>query len=236
MNFPLSIFVCIISCTSLGNTERIYETRHFKISYTKIDDANIKEIADSLENSYSKITSHLNSGNLPTVNVHFYENIADLTKVFPDFPTWAVGQATSLTEIHMISPNNPQQDYHNMIRNTKHEFVHCVSIKINSTIANNPRWLWESVALYEANFPWDPHMLTYLVSQEPPSLKELNDFSNPKIYEVGYFIGQFIVETYGAKTLKSLIQNNGNLKATLNLDDEEFTKQWFSFIKKKYGI
>jgi len=36
--------------------------------------------------------------------------------------------------------------------------------------------------------------------------------------------------------LKSLIQNNGNLKDTLNIDDEEFTKQWFAFVKKKYGL
>jgi hypothetical protein len=106
----------------------------------------------------------------------------------------------------------------------------------NPTIGNKPRWLWEAVALYEANFPWDPHMLSYLVNQKPPLIKELNEFSNPAIYEVGYFLAQFIVETYGAATLKTLIQNNGNLEDTLKLNDEEFTRQWFAFVKKKYGI
>lgn len=225
-----------LSCTSLGKTNRVHDTKHFKIYYTVLDDANIKEIADSLENCYPKITSHLQSGDLPIVNVHFYQNITELTKVFPDFPVWAVGQAISVSEIHMISPNDPKQDYQQMIRNTKHEFAHCVSMKINSTINNNPRWLWESVALYEANLPWDPHMLPYLVSQKPPSLKELNEFSNPKIYEVGYFIAQFIAETHGSTAMKSLIQNNGNIQDTFKIDDEEFTKQWFAFVKKKYGI
>jgi hypothetical protein len=220
----------------MSKTERLYDTEHFKIYYTVLDDTNIKEIADSLENSYPKITSHLQSGDLSVVSVHFYQNIADLIKVFPDFPVWAVGHATSISEIHMISPNDPKQDYQTMIRNTKHEFAHCVSMKINNTIGNNPRWLWEAIALYEANFPWDPHMLPYLVSQKPPSLKELNELSNPKIYEVGYFIAQFIAETHGTIALKSLIQNNGNLKDTLKIDDEEFTKQWFAFVKKKYGI
>jgi hypothetical protein len=37
----------------------VYESGHFKIYYTVLDDKNIKEIADSLENSYPKITSHL---------------------------------------------------------------------------------------------------------------------------------------------------------------------------------
>jgi hypothetical protein len=219
-----------------SKTERVYDTKHFKIYYTVLDAANIKEIADSVEASYPKITSHLQSGDLSTVNVHFYRDITDLIKVFPDFPIWATGQATSVSEIHMVSPNDPKQDYQNMIRNIKHEFAHCVSMKINSTIGNNPRWLWEAVALYEANFPWDPKMLPYLVNQNPPSIKELNEFSNPKVYEVGYFIAQFISETYGAPTLKSLIQNNGNLKDTLNMNDEEFTKQWFAFVKKEYGL
>ena len=30
-----------------------------------------------------------------------------------------------------------------------HEFAHVVSMYVNSTIPNNPRWLWEAVALYE---------------------------------------------------------------------------------------
>ncbi|HTE27040.1 gluzincin family metallopeptidase [Flavitalea sp.] len=229
------LFLAIV-CATIPKADRVYSTRHFKIAYTALDDTNIKEIADSLEAGYPKITSQLQSGDLPIVNVHFYENITALKKVFPDFPDWAVGQATGISQIHMISPNNPKQDYHTMIRNTKHEFAHCVSLKINSTIANNPRWLWESVALYEANFPWDPRMLSYLVSQNPPSIKELNELGDPRLYEVGYFISEFIVESHGVLTLKSLIENNGNLKDTLNMDDETFTKQWFAFVKKKYGI
>lgn len=236
INFLVSILSLAFSCTSMVKTDRVYDTAHFKIYYTVLDDTNIKEIGDSLENSYPKVTSHLQSGDLPVVSVHFYQNIADLIKVFPNFPVWAVGHAISISEIHMISPNDPKQDYQTMIRNTKHEFAHCVSMKINNTIGNNPRWVWEAIALYEANFPWDPTILPYLVSQKPPSLKELNELSNPKIYEVGYFIAQFIAETHGTIALKSLIQNNGNLKDTLKIDDEEFTKQWFAFVKKKYGI
>jgi hypothetical protein len=36
--------------------------------------------------------------------------------------------------------------------------------------------------------------------------------------------------------LNSLIKNNGNIKETLKISDDEFTKQWFAFVKKKYDI
>ena len=123
-----------------------------------------------------------------------------------------------------------------MIRNLIHEFAHCASMKINPTIGNNPRWLWESVAIYEGNYPWDPHMLPYLVTQEPPPLDTLSSMSNTMIYQVGYFIAQYIHETYGKDMLKKLIQNNGNLQESLQMDVEEFRRKWFDFVKKKYNI
>ena len=237
MNFIIAILF-VFNCT---NSEgRVYKTEHFKISYTKLDDKNIKDIADSLENNYARIITGLQSKELPIVNIHFYTDITDLQKAVktavPNLPSWATGLATSVSEIHMLSPNHPKQDYHTMVRNTIHEFVHCVSLNINNTIGNNPRWLWETVAIYEANLPWDPHMLSYLVNQKPPTLHELNQLSNTYIYEVGHFIGEFIVETKGISALNELIKNNGNLKETLNMDDEQFTKQWFAFVKTKYGI
>jgi hypothetical protein len=240
MIYFIAIFLSFISCISQGNKTRVYETDHFKIFYTKLDDRNIKQIADCLENSYPKIITQLQSDKLPTVNVHFYTDISDLQKAVktsvPNLPAWAVGLATSVSEIHMISPNHPKQDYQTMIRNTIHEFAHCVSLNINKTIANNPRWLWEAVAIYEANLPWDPHQLSYLVNQKPPTIDELNQLSNTYIYEVGYFIAEYLVKAKGNSVLNTLIKNNGNLRLTLNADDEGFTKQWFTFIKEKYGI
>ncbi len=225
-----------LACTNSPDKERVLTSAHFKIFYTPLDDKNIHEIADSLEASYPRITNHLQSGDLPMVNVHLYVDGAALNKANPNIPKWAVGLATSVSEIHIISPNDRKQDYQTMIRNIKHEFAHCVSMKINPTIGNNPRWLWETIANYEANLPWDPKMLDYLVNQKPPSLNELNQFSNTLIYEVGHFIGQYIEETKGASTFNALIKNNGNLRETLNMTDEEFTKAWFEFVKKKYGI
>jgi hypothetical protein len=233
----------IICCTYLE--AQINKTDHFKIFYTQIDDKNIKEIADSLENNYTRIITNLRSQELPIVSIHFYPDAAGyregVKRWIPKLPAWAIGNALGDSAVHMVSPDSPdvRQDYNyqEMIRNTIHEFAHCVSLHINRTIANKPRWLWESVAIYESNQRSDPRRLSYLVNQKPPALKVLNDWANPDyLYEVGYFITEYLVESKGNDVLNSLIKNNGNIQQTLNMDDEEFTRQWFAFVKKKYGI
>jgi hypothetical protein len=79
-------------------------------------------------------------------------------------------------------------------------------------------------------------MLPYLVTQEPPPLDTLNIMSNTMIYQVGYFIAQYIDETYGKAVLKELMQNNGNLNVSLHMDGEEFRRKLCKYVKEKYGI
>jgi hypothetical protein len=233
----ITALLLMICCTSLE--VQIYKTNHFKIFYTQLDNKNIKEIADNLENNYRRIITNLQSQELPVVSIYFYTDTATFRKALkfgPKVPAWVNGITHGDSAIHMISPNNPTEDYQDMIRNTIHEFVHCVSRHINKTINNNPRWLWESIAIYESNQISDPHQLSYLVNQKPPTLKELNDLSKSYVYEVGYFLAEYLVEIKGNDVLNTLIKNNGNIQQTLNMDDAEFIKQWFAFVKKKYGI
>lgn len=242
LSFPVMkfIFSFLLIIFSVNSEAQIYNTKHFKIFYTSIDDKNIKEIADSLETNYIRIITSLQSQELRIINIHFYADTINYREgVKPwarNLPSWSTGSTLGDSVIHIISPDAPKQDYQAMIKSTIHEFAHCVSRNINNTIANNPRWLWESVAIYESNQTSDPRQLPYLVNQKPPTLTELNDWSNANIYDVGYFISQYLVESKGNAVLNSLIKNNGNIKQTLNMDEREFTKQWFEFVKKKYGI
>lgn len=235
----LIITVLLIICC-VNSEAQIYKTKHFKIFYTKLDDKNNKEIADSLENNYTRIITNLQSQELPIVSIHFYPDSVSFREGVKSWvrnpPVYMQGITLGDSAIHMISPNAPSQDYQTMIKCTIHEFAHCVSRHINKTIVNKPRWLWESIAIYESNQTSDPHQLSYLVNQKPPTTKELNDLSNTEIYDVGYFIAEYLVKIKGNDVLNSLIKNNGNIQQTLNMDDEEFTKQWFAFVKKKYSI
>jgi hypothetical protein len=236
----MKLIITVLFMICLINSEaQIYKTNHFKIFYTKLDDKNIKEIADSVENNYTRIITNLQSTELQTVRIYYYTDTSNFRKALnfgQKVPAWVIGITHSDSAIHMLSPNASSEDYQPMIRSTIHEFAHCVSGHINPTIPNKPRWLWEAVAIYESNQTSDPRHLTYLINQKPPTLKELNDLSKPYVYQVGYFITEYLVEIKGNDVLNALIKNNGNIQQTLNMDDEELTRQWFAFVKKKYGI
>jgi hypothetical protein len=90
---PMNLVIALLFLISCTNSEsRVYKTLHFKIFYTKLDDKNIKDIADSLENNYPKISTSLQPEGLPIINVHFYTNIIDLQKAVktsvPNLPSW----------------------------------------------------------------------------------------------------------------------------------------------------
>jgi hypothetical protein len=234
------IFALLLTISCVIAEAQIYKTRHFKIFYTSLDDQNIKKIADSLETNYARIVADLHSQELPIVGVHFYTdtaNFREAVKIWvPNPSAWATGITLGDSAIHIVSPDAPSQDYWAMIKSVIHEFAHCVSRHINKTVVNNPRWLWESIAIYESNQIPDPHQLPYLINQNPPTLKQLNEWSDTTISDVGYFLIQYLVQSKGNPVLNLLIRNNGNIKAALNISDEEFTRQWFEFVKKKYGI
>ena len=218
----------------------VLKTKHFTIHFTELDSANISTVGDSLESNYGRILKSLVAEDMPKVQVNFYSNIQELKEavkeVEPNLPDFAIGLAINVSEIHMLSPNHTGLDFQFMVSNTIHEFAHCVSFKVNPNIANNPRWLWESVAQFESRQRMNPKSLPYLIDENPPSLEELSQFTNTYIYEVGYFIAEYLVATKDEKVLNELMINHGDIQATLGMNEEEFTKAWFDFVKVKYQL
>lgn len=243
MRIYLPFLVAILALTSCANPSKpknILETERFNIHYTDLDKGNIDVVVDSLNANYERIIKSLQSSDMPIVNVHYYKNIEQLKlaviDVEPNLPDFAIGLAISPSEIHLLSPNHPDLEFQYMIINTIHEFTHCVTLNLNPNFANNPRWLWETIAVHAARNRPQPKNLDYLVSNNPPSLSELSLFTNTYIYEVGYFIGEYLVETFGENVLNELIVNNGNIQETLHMNDEEFTQAWLEFVKIKYEL
>jgi hypothetical protein len=148
------------------------------------------------------------------------------------------GAATSMNEIRMVSPNSRDiagnTPYTSMLSCIVHEFAHCVTLHVNGTLANRPRWLWESVALYESRQFVDPKGLVYLRNGSQPSLDDLNDINDTRIYDVGYTIMEYVVNTWGVEAIGRLILLNGDLVNGLQLSPEEFQKSWFAYVANKY--
>jgi hypothetical protein len=177
---------------------------------------------------------------MPRVHVTFYTDHAALETatraVAGVVPSWTYGLVTAADQIHVMSPNHPSWGpYDRRMSDIVHEFAHGVSLQANPRIANNPRWLWEAVAIYESRQFVDPRTLPYMTAHQPPSEAALNSIADTRIYDVGYTIAEFIVSRWGQAGLRSLIASNGDVSA-LGPDSAIFFDQWFAWTSAKYNF
>lgn len=225
--------------TTVAN--RSYRSAHFEFAYTPLDAKDIASIAGTIEAQYARIIGDLRSDSLPLVHVTFYVDhaalVAATSPIAGTVPSWASGLATAQDQIHMMSPNAPGWTTSDRtMSNLVHEFAHCVSMHLNSRIPNNPRWFWESVAIYESGQSADLRTLGYMRDGPIPSFASLNTFDNQRVYELGYSIGEFIVTRWGRDALNRLIASNANVSSTLGVSQAEFEQQWLAFVRQRYGL
>jgi hypothetical protein len=199
--------------------------------YTALDGSTIVQTAAAIEREHARVTADLGVSDLPRVVVTLYPDHASLraavTPLVGTIPAFASGLVTGVDAIHIVSPNlTSAWPYVTGVASIVHELAHCVSMRVNPTIANNPRWLWESVALYEAGQYGDRRAARAFSGT--PTLALLNDIDNTHVYEVGGSIGQFIVQTWGRDALVALLRTNGNLGAVIGLTDAEFIARWLT--------
>lgn len=218
-----------------------YSSAHFTFQYTPLDAANVAEIAAAVEREYDRILADLGEEGLPRVTVTFYADHASMeaaTRATAGVvPSWAAGLVTSSSRIHLMSPNHPAWGpYDRMLSHLVHEFAHCVSLHVNPRIANNPRWLWESVAIYESRQSVDLSTIDYMRALAPPAFSTLSGFDNTRVYDVGFSIGEFVVSRWGQRALRDLVAANGDTAAVLGVGLAEFERQWFAFARERYRL
>ena len=102
--------------------------------------------------------------------------------------------------------------------------------------ANNPRWFWETVALYENGEFVNPASLDDIVRGVFPTLQQLNVDPNggTQIYQLGYVFGDFIVLRWGRPAFLRLIETNADLRAVLGVSTAEFEAAWQSYVRQRY--
>lgn len=121
-------------------------------------------------------------------------------------------------------------------REAVHEFVHAVTLRLNPDFGNNPRWLWEAVAIYVAGETPRPETVFLFQNNKCPSLGQLSQpFNNGgSIYDVGYYLIDYTVNTWGNDTVIRLIKTNGDISGTLGISEDAFEKDWCSFVRSNY--
>lgn len=208
------------------------ETAHFRLHTDSTPDGVLQEIAVRLEAALPRYQADLGVGATRPFTVRVWQDpaawLAEVERHFGRrFET--SGYVTGPDELRVLAVAQ-------VALNATHELAHCLSLYVNPGSANNPRWLWESVALWENGELVDPRTLGYMAGGNPPTLDQLNaDFSaSRQVYEVGYTIGEFVVARGGREALVRLIQANGDAVAVLGLSTRAFEEAWYAFVRERY--
>lgn len=241
MVVSLSIGCAAAPASPTSNTASlgVYASAHFTLHYPAMDAATIADTADRMEQEYARVTAALGVAAMPRVHVTFYTNHSALEAATIAaagiVPSWTYGLVTAEDQIHVMSPNLPEwAPYERRMADLTHEFAHGVTLHINRRFANNPRWLWESIAIYEANQFVSPRTLPYMTSLQPPSFAQLSNIADTRIYDVGYTIAEFIVSRWGADALPALVQRNGDTQSVLGTAIADVERDWLAFVRLRY--
>jgi len=238
--FHLLLITAFISCTKDDETnddnQIIIEESNFTfILHDGLTQSITAPINTKLNDNYSRVLNDLEVSSMNKVSIQIWNNetnfLDDMEQAIGQRYQGASGWVYSSTDIRILY----RGVYTSQI--ALHEFCHAVSLVVNNTIGNNPRWLWEAVALYEAGEFVNPATISYLVSGNFPTLSELNsDFNTGgnKIYSVGYLLSEFIIANWDKNQFVNLIKANGNIEETLGISSQQFEEAWKNFVINKY--
>ncbi|MBS3944184.1 MAG: hypothetical protein KGZ42_01690 [Melioribacter sp.] len=212
------------------------QSEHFAFElYDGLSNSTAAPVLTKLNENYDRILSDLELTSIPKVSVQIWNDEThfqnDMKRDLGVNYWGSTGYVYNRTTVRVLNRNNLPQT-------VLHEFAHIVSLHVNSSsIGNNPRWLWEAVALYEAGDFVHPRNISYLAAGNFSTLEELNtDFNqgNQKIYAVGYLISEYIVNTWGRSKFVQLIKTNANISTTLGISTGQFEAGWKEFVTGKY--
>jgi hypothetical protein len=205
---------------------------HFRLFAGQTPETTVQSAADALERQYARVLSDLTVTSLGPITVQIWQDqttyYAALDRYF-GVHYQAAGYVAGTDELRVLAV--PELDV-----NVVHEFCHAVSLSVSPTFANNPRWLWETVALYENGELVPPRTLDYFVRGTYPTLAELNADPNAghQIYELGYVVGEYLVAHWGRVGLLDLIRSHGDVTAVFGVTPGAFEAEMYGWIRAKY--
>ena len=202
---------------------------HFEFWFSETDNKNVDSLIPYLENNYTKILTDFRLPSLPVTRVKIYPDFKTfhLSINQPGAPEQVMATAFGKDEFRMVSPSKGGEE---LMKFISHEFTHCVHLNIDYS-PNNPRWLWEGVAMYESDWFMDPNQIDDIKNKKYPSLKTLG---NGMEYMLGYVIIEAIKDLWSFDTVIELIRRQGNTQQVLNISEEEFQNKVFEQVYKKY--
>lgn len=214
-------------------------TAHFEVLAERAPADLLDVVSAQLEANYARVTSDLQVQDLATTSVWVWQ---DSDSFYADMGTrgpvyyGATGYVPNRRTVSILA--TPAARPTEVARSAVHEFAHIVSMAVNASIANNPRWLWETVAQYESGSFVDPTTIDYMRTGRYPSIADLDAAWNVsgEVYQVGYVLGEYLVARWGQDGLVRLIRLNGDVPAALGVGIGELESGWRGFLHEQYGL
>jgi hypothetical protein len=231
---------------------------HFTIrSSASLDSTTVRAVADFLEQHRTRVIDDLQAKTVGTIHV----DIQSKTDFDAKWKTLidSVGlafQPQGLTgpdgTIYIYGPWAQSHPGKPLGTVALHEFAHAVTKRAAveqvaasggdtlaflaslGSIGQRTRWLSESIALYEADQSTDLNRFWYLIRGRYPSIDALNDPANGQIYNIGYRLAEYIVQTWGWDGMLRLVRHDGDVHAALGVTPDALMHGWFLHIENRY--
>lgn len=223
------LFICLCTNVAIANKDKDY------IDYIPVGDVPVdtmSEIKRTVDAHYSRIAKNFNITSMPPVTVKIWQDRDDFERSYGDDAEFVQGYVVQdLWEARFFN-ERPELGL-----GVVHEYTHLVTLALNPSFNNNPRWLWEAIAIYELGRPPVPDAsnLKCFSEESYPTIKSLDEHPF-NIYKVGYFLTEFIVSKWGQDNLIKLVETNGDIKGSLSVSVSEFEKMWLSFLEDKHQL
>lgn len=190
----------------------------------------------ALDDNYDRILSSLGLTSIPTVTVRIWRD----EEAYQSTMEQSLGSRAPGSRGYAFGQRELRLLYHTRLsaqREAVHEFAHVASLNINPDLGNNPRWLWEAVAIYLAGEYVDPARSGFFDDGACPTLEQLNaPFDRGgTIYATGYLLVDFIEKRWGFAKVVDLIRSNGDLQETLGVSSAEFEQAWCESVQEALG-
>lgn len=220
------------------------ESKHFNFYSKKADASVLKNLSQSLESNYLRITENMKTSFKSKIDVFIYPNIKSFHSAInlPDAHDWVVG-AASKNELKMVSPLNPgsQHSYESLMKAIVHEFTHTVVLYFRKQgLVGLPNWLNEGYAYYEAKQLTESQreiIHSNLLNNTIPSWNELekantSQFGDINGYPISATIIEFLIESYGLDKLKQFIIEPESVKKIYKMSKEDLEILWLKHLKQ----